>query len=546
MPEGGTTTANALRGITQPEVVPTPARTSDEIRSAWRQAGFGFAFAFVALLCIFIDTAIDLVDAWTRSGTFAHGYIILPVSAWLIWRMRAELAPIAPRIQPLALVPLLGCGLLWLAGSTAGVHTPTSYAFVATIPCIVWGIFGNAVTRRILFPLAFLFFAVPAGDFLMPTLMDHTADFTIAALRISGVPVYREGNYFSIPSGNWSVVEACSGLRYLIASLTPGCLFAYLNYRRASRRVAFIAASIVVPVIANWLRAYLIVMIAHLSSNALATGVDHIVYGWLFFGLVMLALFWVGGFWREDDEASDRARAESAAKAAALHPRRPSDGRAFALATMALIVVAAPWPVLGGRIERIADAAHPGALEVGAVPGWSVDATAFTDFVPHYQRSRTSLRTTYVSGDRRVQLFVAYYSGQATNGSLVTFDNDVVILGDKVWGAVRRSTTTTTVNGASVPIAETVVRREDSPERLLAWRWYWINGRLTTSDYLAKAYTAFDKITGRGDDSAVIVVTAPISDAGPDSARAATEAFVTAAEPRIVAALATLREEGHR
>ncbi len=93
------------------------------------------------------------------------------------------------------------------------------------------GVFGNDVTRRILYPLAFLFFAVPAGDFLMPTLMDHTADFTVMALRLSGVPVFREGNYFTIPSGNWSVVEACSGLRYLIASITLGVLFAYLNYR---------------------------------------------------------------------------------------------------------------------------------------------------------------------------------------------------------------------------------------------------------------------------------------------------------------------------
>jgi len=546
MPEGGTTAASALRGVMQPEAVAPPVRMSDEVRTAWRQAAFGFTFAFVAWLCIFIDTAFDLVSAWTHSGTFAHGYIILPVSAWLIWRMRAQLAPIAPRVQPLALVPLLGCGMLWLAGDTAGVHTPTSYAFVAMLPCIVWGIFGNAVTKRILFPLAFLFFAVPAGDFLMPTLMDHTADFTIAALRISGVPVYREGNYFSIPSGNWSVVEACSGLRYLIASLTLGCLFAYLNYRRASRRIAFVAASIVVPIVANWLRAYLIVMIAHLSSNALATGVDHIVYGWLFFGVVMMALFWVGSFWREDDEASDRARAESDAKAAALDGRGPSSGRAFAFVTIALMVVAAPWPVLGERIERIADAAHPGAIEIGSVPGWSVDATPFTDFVPHYQRSRSTLHTGYVAGDRRIQLFVAYYSGQATNGPLVTYDNDVVVLGDKVWGAVRRGATTTTVNGEPLAVAETVVRREDSPERLLAWRWYWINGRLTTSDYLAKAYTAFDKITGRGDDSAVIVVTTPLSDAGPEQARATAAAFVAAAEPRIVSVLADLREEGHK
>ena len=81
------------------------------------------------------------------------------------------------------------------------------------------------------FPLGFLFFAVPIGDFMLPQLMEWTADFTVLALRLSGVPVYREGLQFIIPSGAWSVVEACSGIRYMIASVTVGCLFAYLSYR---------------------------------------------------------------------------------------------------------------------------------------------------------------------------------------------------------------------------------------------------------------------------------------------------------------------------
>jgi hypothetical protein len=58
----------------------------------------------------------------------------------------------------------------------------------------------------------------------------------------------------------------------------------------------------IVPVIANGLRAYMIVMIGHLSSMQLATGVDHIIYGWLFFGLVMFLMFWIGSYWREDTE----------------------------------------------------------------------------------------------------------------------------------------------------------------------------------------------------------------------------------------------------
>ena len=63
----------------------------------------------------------------------------------------------------------------------------------------------------------------------------------------------------------------------------------------------FMSAAILVPIVANWLRAYMIVMLGHLSNNRLAVGVDHLIYGWIFFGLVMLLLFWVGSFWRSTD-----------------------------------------------------------------------------------------------------------------------------------------------------------------------------------------------------------------------------------------------------
>src|SRR4029453_12636412 len=95
---------------------------------------------------------------------------------------------------------------------------------------------GMEVARAITFPLAFLLFMVPFGEFLLPPLMEGTASVTIAALRLTGVPVYREGLQFVIPSGKWSVVEACSGVRYLIASMVVGVLFASLNSRSLRRR----------------------------------------------------------------------------------------------------------------------------------------------------------------------------------------------------------------------------------------------------------------------------------------------------------------------
>ena len=136
-----------------------------------------------------------------------------------------------------------------------------------------------------------------------------TADFTVAALRASGIPVYREGLQFVIPSGSWSVVEACSGIRYLMASFMVGSLFAYLNYRSWRRRLAFVAVSLVVPIVANWLRAYMIVMLGHLSGNTLAVGVDHLIYGWVFFGIVIMAMFMVGARWSEPDAQPQIGRA---------------------------------------------------------------------------------------------------------------------------------------------------------------------------------------------------------------------------------------------
>src|SRR5262249_51201448 len=145
-----------------------------------------------------------------------------------------------------------------------------------------------------------------------PPLMEQTANFTIGALRLSGIPVYREGLFFTVPSGSWSVVEACSGLRYLMASLTLGFLYAYLTYRTLYRRIAFIAPSIVVPLVASWIRAYMIVMIGHLSHMELAVGVDHLLYGWLFFGIVIAILFWAGSHWREDQLPHQEVHASAA------------------------------------------------------------------------------------------------------------------------------------------------------------------------------------------------------------------------------------------
>ncbi len=85
----------------------------------------------------------------------------------------------------------------------------------------------------------------------MPPMMEFTATSTVLVDPATGIPVYREGLYFTCPRAAGQVVEACSGVRYIIASYTLGVLYAYLTYRSLWRRVPVCAGLRLVPVLAN-------------------------------------------------------------------------------------------------------------------------------------------------------------------------------------------------------------------------------------------------------------------------------------------------------
>lgn len=254
---------------------------------------------FVAWGVLFFASIESAVAIWIRSETFAHCFIILPICIYLIRLKWPQLnnAQLKPSLLPLIfLLPTLA---IWLFGSMAQVLVIEQAATFALLPLIIWIVMGNQVARILLFVFLFWMFSVPVGEFLVPQLQELTADITVWSLQMTGIPVYREGLYIAIPGGLFEVAVACSGIRYLIASFTLGTLFAYLNFNGFKKRLIFILFSIVLPLLANGIRAYGIVIIAHLSDMKYATGVDHLVYGWLFFGVVIFIMFTIGGRWAD-------------------------------------------------------------------------------------------------------------------------------------------------------------------------------------------------------------------------------------------------------
>lgn len=465
------------------------------------------------------DTLMAMVDIWDRSDTFAHGFVIAPIAAWLVWRRRHFIDHVPVRASWLGVAIGLAAGMAWLLGELASVNAVSQFAFVGMLAGLVWAVMGTAVVRTYAFPLGFLFFMVPFGEFLFPTMMDWTAQFIIWAVRASGVPVYAEGYNLIIPSGRWQVVEGCSGVRYLMASIVVGSLYAYLNYRSTRKRLIFVAASIVVPILANWLRAYGIVMLGHLSSNKLAAGADHLIYGWVFFGIIIMALFWIGARWQEDEEHAPTAAPVSAAGgAAAAAPAR------WAVLAAALAAVGL-WGPLLGHLDRQGEhgPVHFAGL-VGAAGWQAVDPSLLPPWSPSYSGMRGEHRTAWQQGERPVGLYIGYYRDQKPGQELISSENRVLISKDPVWK--RTAAGAPAVRLGAEPQQWGALEMAGEPGRMMVWNAYWIGGRWTTSDHLAKIHLALAKLAGEGDDSAAVMIYTPYREDERDAAAATLARFL--------------------
>lgn len=495
----------------------------------WRSYLALMTASLAGLILIYHETARSLIGLWQSSDTFAHGFIIFPISLYLIWRERDYLSTLTPHPSKSGLAALALLSLGWLIAQSADVQIISQYLFIAMISALTVTLLGWRMARAIAFPLAFTLLAVPFGEIFIRPLIDFTADFTVSALQLTGIPVYREGSHFSLASGDWSVVEACSGLRYLIASFTLGCLYAYLTYRSRRRQLIFVLLSILVPIIANGVRAYLIVLLGHFSGMTLAVGVDHLIYGWLFFGLVMFLLFWAGGRWREDEPIASIQSTTFVPVAAA-----PAY-RAIGLAAIALLL-AGTAPLYLHHLEQQSFNPAPVTLSLPQTIGnWMAQASG-TGLQPEFPGAAATLMQEYRNGNQVIGIYLAFFRNQNHDAKTVSSQNFLAVEKTHSWSLTGESRHE--VQGEPATVQQS--RLTWGNQLMLAWQWYWIDDTQTANPYLAKVLQAKQRLTGRGDEGMDVVIFAPY-DKRPDEVTPLMEAFLTQASPVIAQSFSAAR-----
>lgn len=272
----------------------------------WRRPLAVLALVWAAIAALFARDIAHMVSIWWGSSTYNHIILIPPIIAWLVAERAALIAPLRPRFWLAGLIPLAAAVGLWMGGQAMDIALIRHLGVVLMLQSAVAFALGPVLVRVLSFPLAYALLLVPFGDEVIPLFQHVTAQLTMPLLALSGIPATLDGLYITTPSGSFVVAEACSGVMFLVAMAAFASLAAHLCFNSWKRRIVFVASALLTTILANALRAFGTIVIAENWGHDYATGLDHLIYGWVFFAVTLVAVMLVAHRWF-DRPANDPA-----------------------------------------------------------------------------------------------------------------------------------------------------------------------------------------------------------------------------------------------
>jgi len=207
-----------------------------------------------ALLAVYAPVIVSLVRQWASDENYSHGLLVVPFAVLFAWRGLRGLA-IAPRPHALGLVVVVASMAVFLAGQFAVELFLMRVSLIGVLAGSILFLWGPVHLRRLAFPLVLLLLAVP-----LPAVLLNQIAFPLqllasrageAVVTAAGIPVLREGNVLILPTTKLEVVQACSGIRSLASLLTLGLILGKLAEPRRWARIALVALTIPVAIVAN-------------------------------------------------------------------------------------------------------------------------------------------------------------------------------------------------------------------------------------------------------------------------------------------------------
>ncbi|MEE4451088.1 exosortase A [Novosphingobium resinovorum] len=502
------------------DLASAPRRAWLALNAEWRGAAVRLAIAWGVLLVAFPGDWGAMARQWWDISTYNHVLLIPAILGWLVWQRWPQLERLAPSPWWPGLVLLAGAAFLWLLGAMSGLDLARQAGVVAMLGACVPLMLGVRVSAALVFPLCYLVFLVPVGEELVNVLQTITAKITIVLTHLSGIPAEIDGVFIDTPAGLFEVAEACSGVKFLIAMVAFGVLAANVCFLSWRRRAVMLLACVVVPIVANGIRAWGTIYAAQIFGIEAAAGIDHIVYGWFFFAIVLALV--IACAWRFFDrplnapvvdlEAIEGARWLARLERFAAAPRAALGG--FAL----VLVLAWCWALVADTLE----APMPARIDLPAVPGWTrVDYAPTIWWEPRAEGAEHRLLGRYRNAQgREVDVFLALYDSQGEGREAGGFGQGALVP-DSPWAWQSPAAAIDGGKGERL-LGNGRVER-------IAMTWYRQGGLLSGSNARLKLAVIADHLLFRAEPTTMLILSA--QDAPRGSAGQAIAAFRASTGP---------------
>ena len=232
---------------------------------------------------------------WRGNDYYSHGFLIVPIAAYLAWRRFNYVEN--GRLQPQSghnrgLILLTASLIGYLAAFAAKAYFLAAFAMIGLIGGLVWMALGTAMARQLAFPISFLALMTPLPFIEKATLPLAllTGRFSAALTRFLGLDVSVAGTAVTLPNTDLVIGAQCSGVNSIIALFALTALLAYALQGPLWGKLTLLALSLPLAMLGNVLRVAALLFAAHYFSLETAFNFYHDYSGIVSFLLIAILM----------------------------------------------------------------------------------------------------------------------------------------------------------------------------------------------------------------------------------------------------------------
>jgi len=462
----------------------------------------------ISVFCFFAlyhNSINNLVQSWMLDWN-SHGVLLFIVCVYIFyqtWKRHSNKLDFSFAVS--GYIILLGLSVLWLFANLTFIE----YVELVSLPIILATLFisllGWTQSRVFWFPILLMLLSGPLLSIFVPVLQDITAIASGLALELSGISTLVDGVLILVPAGTFEVDTSCSGLNVVTVGTILSLLYAYINHFRLKEGTVLLMFGMLVSILSNIIRVYIIVIVGNATKMQHALVEDHGYLGWIVFSIVFgIFIFVVSRYWTskvnyENNSAHDLLVNKS--------PDNNTPERNYLSGAILSILIISVGPLLLLFSTMNTNKSYATEKFTSKSNGkWKTFESDNVVWQPVYMSGEGDYKysQTFINNEQDiVYLDLRYFSRQNVGNEAVNVSNRVY--DRNAWTRVWVKLYSSNIEGLA-EVEETLIRGKNNQE-MLVWRWYHTNGWNTGSPYKAKVYTLFGVLRGKPEITSYIIAT---------------------------------------